>query len=458
LFTHGESVGQYKFTEDMLKARWWFHFLENVDDQGIDVKMIKDVVDNSFDSIKHTKELKNKSKDTINNRMDLFPGYDIQYTPLTIALMARQLDIAESYLERFADSLDDAKINTDGSTALLESILQYKLIRLLDRRDENALLQAQKFKEIILKLIERSPSDALYSETVTDYISVLEEAINTFDIEIVKAIVEKKGFNIQDLKINADELSPLYYAIMRCYFLSKAISEGKITIPNNANMSWSKANFPGIFTEDKMAYYDNMISDPLSKEMEQFSTYKFCGKPEIWKQELSELKEIVKYLIEKTDDVDKFDKETPPDGTHITALTLAVESDFDDICRLLIKKGANPARIFVNNNGQPSYSYVFYAVWYKSWETLEMLLTDFKDHIKPIINERYHEKKQTAAHLLFKVDYSSFYSVNYENFKFIEHFIPLFHSAGADFGIPDINGITVRQILRENNLEHLIKT
>jgi hypothetical protein len=86
------------------------------------------------------------------------------------------------------------------------------------------------------------------------------------------------------------------------------------------------------------------------------------------------------------------------------------------------------------------------------------MLINFKDKIKPIINERYREDKETVAHLLFRVDYGHVYqySVNSENFKFIEHFIPLFRSVGAEFDIPNNGNITVRQILKKNNLEYLL--
>ena len=121
-----------------------------------------------------------------------------------------------------------------------------------------------------------------------------------------------------------------------------------------------------------------------------------------------------------------------------------------------IEKGANPARIF-GNNGIPYDSPFNRAVYFKSWKTLDMLLTDFKDQIKPIINDRYREDMYTAAHLLFKVDYGPVYqySVNTENIKLVEHFIPLFCSAGAEFDIPDKFGITVKKILTGYNLEGL---
>jgi len=434
LFIHTEAA-EKRCSEDMLKANGLFSIEGGLEQyQKSQKEKLEDV---------------NKQNKTINRRMEIQPGHNVQYTPLSIALQRGELDIAERYLKEYKN-LDVKVINTHGSTALEEALTQYKKHRFFCLNEANA----QRYKKIISELIERSKANYLYAETRKSYISVLEEAINTFDIDIIKAIVEKEGFDIQKLKISADELSPLYYAIMRCHFVSK----GKIPEIGIENINWEKFNVPGIFTEDRKTNYENMTRDPLWKKLEESSIYMFCGKPEIWKQELQELKKIVKYLIDKTDDVDAFAKEAP-DGGRTTALSLAVESDFDDICRLLIEKGANPARIF-SNNGIPYDSPFIRAVWYKSQKTLEMLLTDFKDKIKPVINEQYREERQTAAHLLFNVDYVGSiyqYSVNNENFRFIENFISLFHNVGAEFDIPDIRNITVRQILKENNLEYLVK-
>jgi ankyrin repeat protein len=398
-------------------------------------------------------KLNNVSEKTINKRMEIQPGHNIQYTPLSIALRYGELDIAEHYLGCFANSLDVTVINTHGSTALSEALSRYKVYLFSGREDQ----ETKRFKRIIIELIERSPMDSLYAKTVRRHISVLEEAINTFDIEIVRATVEKKGFDIQNLIISSDDFSPLYYVINRCYILSKAISKGKIAIPDNANINWAKANFPGIFIEDKMDYHENIKSYPLFNNIDiaKLISYEKFGKPEIWEQEFMKLKEIVKYLIDRTDDVDKFVKKYP-DGDRTTALSLAVESDFDDICRLLIAKGANPVRIF-GNNGIPHDSPFIRAACFKSWKTLEMLLTDFGDQIKTIINDRYREDRHTTAHLLFRLDYGPLYqySVNNENIELIKHFIPLFHSAGANFDIPDKSGITVKQILSGYNLEGL---
>jgi hypothetical protein len=120
-------------------------------------------------------------------------------------------------------------------------------------------------------------------------------------------------------------------------------------------------------------------------------------------------------------------------------MSFAVEFNFDDICRLLIEEGTNSACIF-DNNGKSYDSYLFCAVWFRAQKILETLLTNFKDKIRPIIDERCGEDKQTVAHLFFKVDYNLIYqySVNKENFEFIEHFIHLFRNAGAGFDIPDI--------------------
>jgi hypothetical protein len=193
-----------------------------------------------------------------------------------------------------------------------------------------------------MELIKRSPVDSLYAETVKSHISVLEEAINAFDIEIVKAIVEKKGFNIQNLKIGTDEQSPLYYGVQRLRFVNEALLKGHISIGNN--ITWKNLNVPGMFKEDKQRDVENIKANPLFKIMEQFTSLIF-GDPSIWEQEFNEIKEIVKYLIEKTDDIDAFTKEK--DGTPLTVLVLAVESGFDDICQLLIGKGTNPAHDFL---------------------------------------------------------------------------------------------------------------
>jgi len=455
LFIYTDVVSE-KASKDLLRAKG-LYFIEG-GKEGL--KQYNEALKQKLEKVLD-KEVTDKA---INKRMEIQHGHNVQYTPLSIAIQRGYLDIAEQYLKKFSKMPDGTvneriftTINTHGSTALLEALTQYKKHRLSKRDEQNT----ERYKKIIMELINRSPVDSLYAETVKSHISVLEEAINTFDIEIVKAIVEKKGFNIQDLKISADELSPLYYTISRRHYLSEAISDGGLQISNNENINWSKANFPGIFKEGKMAYYENIKSDPLfnSKEMERLNSYMLFGKPEIWKQEFKEFNEIVEFLIEKTDDVDKFAKEAPT-GECTTALDLAVEFDFDDICRLLIEKGADPARIIFDKNNMPYDSPFIRAAWFKSWKTLEMLLTDtdFKGKIKPIINKCYREPKQTAAHLLFKVDYGPFYnySINTENSEFIERFIPLFRSAGAKFDIPDSYGTTVRQILRKYNLEDLI--
>jgi uncharacterized protein (UPF0335 family) len=226
----------------------------------------------------------NITEKNINRRMEIQPEHDVQYTPLSIALWSGELDIAEHYLKDFADSLDVTVINTHGSTALLEALTQYKKHRFLGGDEQ----RAERYKKIIMELIKRSPADSLYAETKKSYISVLEVAINTFDIEIVKAIVEKmkksddakkeEEKKIQSLKISSDELSPLYYAINRCSFVSSIISTGKTPVNGRGNINWKKFNVPGIFIEDKKVNYQNMISDPLWNETEELNIYMCFGK------------------------------------------------------------------------------------------------------------------------------------------------------------------------------------
>jgi len=429
--------------QELLKAKGFCLSEINTDDP----KEVKDWVDAN----KHTKKLLNITEKTINDRFEVKTGHNIQYTPMSFALMTRQLDIAEHYLNDFANTLDVTVINTHGSTALLEALTQYKKCRFFQETEQIT----ERYKKAIMELIKRSPVDSLYAETVKKHICVLEEAINTFDIEIVKAIVEKKGFDIQKLKISADELTPLYYTVMRLNFISKVLKNNRIDTVNR-NINWLKLDVAGMFIEDKKSYWNETQAGPLYKETESLLLRMFIGIESIRKQEYKEIEKIIQYLIDKTNNVDAFAKEAP-NGDRTTVLDIAVESDFADICRLLIQKGADPARIFTHN-GKPYDSPFIRAAWFKSWEALEMLLTDFKDKIKHIINVRFNEEQNTAAHMLFRVGNELIYryEINSDNFKIIEEFIPLFRNAGADFNIPDIRNITVHTILRERNFEYLI--
>ena len=441
-FVYPEYADQ-KFSQDMLKAKGLYPSYFDTSDPEERKKWI--------DQCNHTKRLWNVTEKSVNTRFEILPGHNVQYTPLSFALMRCQLDIAEYYLEKFANSLDVTVINTNGSTALSEALTQYKLKKFFNRGEQ----ESERYKKIIMEIIKRSPPDALYAETKKNFISVLQEAVNTFDIEIIKAIVEKKGFDIQNLKISGDELSPLCYAIQRLHFVNQARLTGQID-RTNGNINWKKFNLPGMFTEDKQSYFQKLKEDPLFKIMEEHSLPLFIGIPSVWEQEFEKIKNIVKYFIDKTDDVDLFVKEVP-EGYRTNALSLAATSDFDDICRLLIVKGANPACVF-HNNGIVYDSPFIRAVLFKSWKTLEMLLTDFKDKIKPVINEQYGEGRHTAVQFLFRIDWGPLcqYSINHENFKEIERFIPLFRYAGADFNLPDNYGITVKKILREKGYECLM--
>jgi hypothetical protein len=225
-------------------------------------------------------------------------------------------------------------------------------------------------------------------------------------------------------------------------FVSDAIKNGSVT-PANNNITWKNLDVPGIFKEDKQAYLENRDSDPLNDEIKGISDWLFIGVPSVWEDEILDLMKIVRCLIEKTNDVDAFVKQ------NCNVLSLAVESDFLDICRLLIEKGANPSRVFCHN-GESFDTALFRAAYYKSGKVLEMLLTDYKDRIGSVINERFGEHKQTPAHLLFRAstDHIYCYMVNQDNFQFINQFIPLFRNAGADFNIPDISGRKVSQLLK----------
>ena len=66
----------------------------------------------------------------------------------------------------------------------------------------------------------------------------MQVAIDSFDLEIVKSIIEK-GLDINKLVIDADEISPLYYAINRKEAIKLGFSNFMKKLEDNPfNITW----------------------------------------------------------------------------------------------------------------------------------------------------------------------------------------------------------------------------
>jgi hypothetical protein len=240
---------------------------------NISMNVFNEKINSSADLNKCIKKLQNilNNPSDINKHIKWSSDDDILYTPLTIALRERKFEIAKKYLDN--NSIDVTAINSDSSTALTEGIYQYKILRFLEKKKQKLLSkELNKLKEIIRIIIEHSHVNALYAETNTDtHISILQEAINSYDIEIVKNIVNKKGFDIQK-KISTDKETPLDYAKQRLDMIDEQFI-------NNINYA----------TMEKTAR--TLIIVFIQKE---------CGDQSTWEDQKKGLKEIIDYLKTKT--------------------------------------------------------------------------------------------------------------------------------------------------------------
>jgi ankyrin repeat protein len=388
-------------------------------------------------------KLEKTSRKTINNRLSSWKGHPIQYTPLTMAIAYRRPDIAERFLKDFEDIINVDKISTHGGTALFEALCQYRQFRFTGKVDEETLSMQQRYRNLCFKLIEMTQKvSSFYAETEKNHRAVMQFAIDTYDLDIVKAIVEK---DYDTSKINtADMETPLYYSINKLKVVSDIIHLGKID-DSVGNINWDKLNVPGISIDDKMASWldaKNRLKEMISKHPEILEkiNYQWAGSPIIREDEKIALEEIALYLIDATKDLDAFHTRE-----GVNTLAYSIECDFPNIMKKLIDKGAS---IYCSEfNDTP----VIRAVFFKAYDCLKVLLTDYRDKVRPIINVRFHDYGLTAAHHLFcetiGTQFKTLHIVNQDNYKTIKEFIRLFREAGADLNIPDDKGVRVQQLL-----------
>lgn len=129
---------------------------------------------------------------------------------------------------------------------------------------------AQEFKTIALAIIEKSSIEYFTVKSVKTRRDALQEAIDSYDLDLVKAIIEK-GLDINGLLISADEVSPVYYCIQRfkqTKFPDKSI-EQLSKIDESANIVWENLNMPGLTNSDKKNMYFNAKTPFGNKELQE---------------------------------------------------------------------------------------------------------------------------------------------------------------------------------------------
>lgn len=407
----------------------------------------KDMIDSIglIDKEKYDEALKRLEKVTdkkINTLID--DGRPVEYTPISFAIWNKKFDLVEDFLDRGNfPSLDLNVPNTNNTFPITEILTQYKKFR-----DE-------KSKSLIFRILERTDRKTLFTESNRQKISVLEEAINTFDSDVVSAIVNKMtdGGKVKfrdDFRINADELSPLYWAINQRMYLvlpkKRIVSDfrngiGDITHKNlfvpgfTEGQKDSQRLFPNDpdFTKFMEKESDNIKEEFTEKIIDVFSSNR--------EEKLAQSDKILDLLISCTEDIDwiKYRKDVPEQGC--TALTYAVELDDVTVCRKLIAAGAD-VNISVGiahigympfcDFGIPNNA-IYRAINYKSWEVLEMLLTEQREKMR---QEMHCGATQMTPLVYFLLSLLSNPEEISKHIPLVEKFVPLLLDCGASLGEP----------------------
>lgn len=172
-----------------------------------------------------SKENLQKITDTkINNILPT--THNVAYTPISTAIIQGYFDIAELYLNKSKfPSLDLNIPNTNNCYPIHEIVTQYL------RGNEQ-----EKIKPLVLQILERTDKKVLFTRTNRQKISPLETVIQSLDLELNKHFLDKM-FDAEkipdDFIISADELSPLYFALMIKYLFNNPVEYAeKINIGN----------------------------------------------------------------------------------------------------------------------------------------------------------------------------------------------------------------------------------
>lgn len=389
------------------------------------------------------------TNENINTRVRMY-NHEVKpaVPPLTLAIYhadnwsdARFLSLIKTWLGlgdgHGFDNINVNSLSDKGTTPLLASLQAYKKSRNSKKKDF-----AQDFKLISLAIIERSSLEYFTVKSVEMRREDLQEAIESYDLDLVKAIIEK-GLDINGLLISADDVSPVYYCIqqiIRVKFPDK-FSEQLFTYAESINMVWENLNMPGLTNSDKKKLYEEYgkeisNNDDLKKIMSEFiHVLHSIPKDE---EHIANLRSICLYLIEKTANQDEFIKENYQVNEKWTALFFAVETDDKEICRALLKNGANPN---LHLGFAPAWGYITFlkrCISFEAWEVLEMFLSEFSELAKVTINENdnMYDLSSLTAFLRKMIDTRSHEPDKYKGRDFVINMANLFGKCGASYNQP----------------------
>lgn len=359
-------------------------------------------------------------------------SHNVAYTPISNAIIQGYFDIVELYLDKSKyPSLDLNIPNTNNCYPIHEIATQYL------RGNEQ-----KKTKPLVLKILERTDKKVLFTQTNRQKISSLETVIQSLDLDLNKRFLEKM-FGAEkipnDFIISADEVSPLYFALMIKYLFNNPVEYAeKINI---GNINYKNLFDPGLSESEKEKFHDSDISSAIKN----FKNLENAVPKEILNKRKEETNEIVDLYIERTSNVDGFISYSMRDpianNQGCTALLYACEWDDVEICKSLVFAGAdlrkeigktselmlpNGNMLFLPNN------FIHRTIYFKAWNCLEWYLKDNKN----IAAEYMHKKEENMTWLVYFLLMQQFEVMQnpqkcLDTQNNINRFLPLFLEAGA---------------------------
>lgn len=452
MFEHPDNVRKL-LVQDLYTEMGVFFNDEEIPEQKLD-KLYNYICDYENGD----KALNEKVKHPYTNK-DINNKENRLYTPfsLCVSFGTRKeefLSLAEKWIDY--KSLDLGKRNFNNSTALLEAITQYNHLRFIaDSKNDNLI---GRYRKLIFKIIDKS--DVIdFSETKIHKIHVLQVAIDSFDLEIVKAIIEK-GLDINKLVIDADEVSPLYYAINRKEAIKLGFSNFMKKLEDNPfNITWKNFDMPGLTTGEKAINRDYRIGKmqvnvDFEEQIKKYTFTQKFGDETTFDDQLIQLDKIIEYLVSKTENLDDYVKSFDnQQGTN--SLFLAAEYNDIKVCELLLMNGADPninlgkAFMCTVPTEYNSYEYVFSKnsfiyrlIFFHSWDMLTLFLTKYKDMAQKSMEQNEYG--------ITPIIYFLYYTKSLDNSKELrKQFISKFVKAGADLNQGSILG-SANQLISES--------
>lgn len=362
--------------------------------------------------------------------------HNVAYTPISTAIIQGYFNIVELYLDKSKyPSLNLNIPNTNNCYPIHEIVTQY-----LRGNDK------EKAKPLVLQILERTDKKVLFTRTNRQKISPLETVIQSLDLDLNKRFLDKM-FGTEkipnDFIISADEISPLYFALMTKYLFNNPFEYAEKL--NIGNINYKNLFDPGLSESEKESFnnFDILFAMKIFKNLENEIPKEIRDnrKEEIKKK----TNEIVDLYIERTSDVDGFISYSMRDpianNQGCTALLYACEMDDVETCKLLVSAGADlrqeigKSPDFMLSNGNmlllPN-NFIHRAIYFKAWNCLEWFLKDNKN----IAAEYMHKKEENMTWLVyFLLMQQEEIFMNTQKYLDVQNninrFLPLFLEAGA---------------------------